>query len=119
MDKNFTPDELDNLNLQKVNEELKRQQNGLKKDIENLMQARRVLLSQTQTVIEEGGGYKIVPVTQGVGLRDYLAGQIVNGIYSNDSFFCSLVRGNENSASHVADYSYKMADLMMKTREVK
>jgi len=56
----------------------------------------------------------------GMTLRDYFANSVLNGIHSNERMFKDMMldRGNENPYDYVAKESYKMADAMLKQREL-
>lgn len=72
----------------------------------------------------DGHGDLIEPFTVasgGMSLRDWFAGQIINGIVSNREQWLAYMadRGATPAEAYVAEVSYDLADAMLKARGVR
>ena len=56
-------------------------------------------------------------LTQGMTLRDYMAAKAMQGILSDENFHYAAWDNSLDWVEHVANYSYEMADAMLKARE--
>ncbi len=60
---------------------------------------------------------------EGMTLRDYFAGKVINGICCNQFYLSALLEDfksvtDDEMTSKIAQISYEMADAMLKAREV-
>lgn len=54
---------------------------------------------------------------RGMSLRDYFAAKAMQGILSDENFHYAAWDNSLDWVEHVANYSYEMADAMLKARE--
>jgi hypothetical protein len=62
-----------------------------------------------------GASEDVVMIEEGMDLRDYFAGQAMNEMFDSGWIDGGIIE--EVDLNHLAKWSYKMADAMMKARE--